>query len=141
MNMLRVLVVEDHFELQRLMASLLEARGFQVITCSNGGDALANLPAIDPDVLVTDLSMPVLDGERLSRAVRDHPLYAGIPIVVTTASPMDDGQVRRLASLEHTTILAKIDLLTLPAVIERMCSRSHRAPAPRHAVSRLSSTG
>ncbi|GAA5161909.1 sigma 54-interacting transcriptional regulator [Viridibacterium curvum] len=79
----RVLLVDDDTDLLRLLSIRLRASGFQVNPANGGENALAQLAMQRPDILVTDLRMPGLDGMALFDAVRrDHPT---LPVIVLTA--------------------------------------------------------
>jgi PleD family two-component response regulator len=79
-NIMRVLLVEDSSELRRLFARVLEGNGFEVCEAANGREALDCLPGFVPDVILTDLMMPVLDGFELIRRLRAMPTMAEVPI-------------------------------------------------------------
>ncbi|MEC5397126.1 sigma 54-interacting transcriptional regulator [Uliginosibacterium sp. H1] len=80
----RILLVDDDPDLLRLLSIRLKATGFEVIPADNGEAALATLAAHRPDVVVTDLRMPGLDGMALFDALRQsHPT---LPVIVLTAN-------------------------------------------------------
>ncbi|MCB9598585.1 MAG: response regulator [Sandaracinaceae bacterium] len=75
----RVLLVEDDDDLRELLAAKLERRGLTVVTATDGREALTQLEEGAPDVVVTDLGLPAMDGHTLARAIRrSHP---GLPLV------------------------------------------------------------
>lgn len=76
----KVLVADDDPKATAALSSLLESDGFSVQTASDGADALEKIAQSPPDVLVTDVNMPHLDGFGLMRAVRER--YPRIFIVV-----------------------------------------------------------
>ncbi|MFT3736888.1 MAG: sigma 54-interacting transcriptional regulator [Rhodocyclaceae bacterium] len=79
----RVLLVDDDVDLLRLLSIRLKASGFQVSPANGGEQALAQLATQRPDIVVTDLRMPGIDGMALFDAVRhDHPT---LPVIVLTA--------------------------------------------------------
>ncbi|MHB8876681.1 MAG: hybrid sensor histidine kinase/response regulator [Myxococcaceae bacterium] len=81
----RVLVVDDSATTRMLMASELEAAGFQVVTAPDGRRALEVLASEGADALVSDVDMPNLDGFELTRAVRASPALSGLPVVLVTS--------------------------------------------------------
>ncbi len=81
-----VLLVEDDGALRSIFKRALEMSGFVVHEATNGRDALHMLAPVDPDVLVTDLVMPVLDGVGLVRTKETRPDVAHIPVLLMTAS-------------------------------------------------------
>jgi DNA-binding response OmpR family regulator len=87
----RILVVEDDNDLRRMIKTMLTGVG-EVTTASDGAEAITLLNnLLDPDVIVTDLMMPRMDGLQLVKEIRANPKIANIPVIVLTAkgTPMD----------------------------------------------------
>ena len=80
-----VLLVEDHAELRHLYAQQLSMSGFDVIEAENGADAIAHTTACVPDVVLMDLSLPVMDGWEATRRLKNDERTAHIPVVALTA--------------------------------------------------------
>ena len=80
-----ILLVEDHPELRRLYAQQLELSGFDVIEAANGADAITHTAEHRPDVVLMDLSLPVLDGWEATRRLKTDHRTAHIPVVALTA--------------------------------------------------------
>ncbi len=78
-----VLVVDDEANVRRVLAALLEQAGYQAATAASAEEALGQVGALDPDVLLTDLRMGAMDGMALLSRVRE--LYPEIPVVLLTA--------------------------------------------------------
>jgi len=76
----RVLLVEDHADTRQMYAEFLGAH-FEVITAVDGEDALKTLRIHVPDVIVTDLSLPGMDGFELIAKVRADLMFQSIPII------------------------------------------------------------
>ena len=86
-----ILIVENEVSNRILIEKVLSTRGFRCLSASNGRDRKAALIApLDADVVVTDLSMPVLDGYRTTQLIRARPALAGVPIVAVTAYALND---------------------------------------------------
>jgi signal transduction histidine kinase/CheY-like chemotaxis protein len=81
-----VLIADDDADNRALVTALLESIGFIVQAVGNGRDALIRLGATRPDLVVTDLVMPFMDGIQLVRALRADPALAGIPVIAMSAS-------------------------------------------------------
>lgn len=77
----RILLVEDNAKLLRSMAFLLNVIGFEVMTACNGIEALDILRLRTPDVILSDIDMPGLNGYELLRQVRLDVRWSGIPFV------------------------------------------------------------
>ena len=80
-----VLLVEDQLELRQMYVQQLELGGFDVIEAENGADAVTNTAAHVPDVVLMDLSLPVLDGWEATRRLKADARTAHIPVVALTA--------------------------------------------------------
>jgi two-component system, cell cycle response regulator DivK len=80
-----VLIVEDQCELRQLYAQELTLSGFDVIEAGNGADAIAHTSERFPDVVLMDLSLPILDGWEATRRLKGDSRTAHIPVVALTA--------------------------------------------------------
>ncbi len=87
-----VLVVDDHWENRAVLVNLLQPLGFQLVEAQNGQEALNLLESVHPEVILTDLVMPVLDGFSLAREVRQLTHFKDIIIIAISASIYDDHQ-------------------------------------------------
>lgn len=85
----RILVVDDAWAVRMTMKQLLEDAGYRVDTAHNGNAALDTLRQSPPDLVITDLEMPELNGLELARRMRDFPDWAGIPRIMLTSRSAD----------------------------------------------------
>jgi CheY-like chemotaxis protein len=86
--MIRILVAEDNAVNRELLRELLEARGYAVFEACDGQEALRMIEQAQPDLLLLDIGMPVLDGFGVIRKIRDNPRLAMLPVVAVTAYAM-----------------------------------------------------
>ena len=93
----RILVVDDQRAIAEMMAGVLQGRGYEVLTAFDGETALRQVRAERPDLLVSDILMPGMDGYELCRRVRSDPLTALLPIVLVTSL---EPQAERINGLE-----------------------------------------
>jgi CheY-like chemotaxis protein len=89
---MRVLLVEDNDSLRSLFAHMLRGRGCEVHEVADGQQALDALARFTPDLVLTDLMMPVLDGFELMRRLRALPDLRSVPIVAMTALNSADAE-------------------------------------------------
>lgn len=82
----RVLVVDDRLANRELLGTVLGYYGHTVATAADGAAALAEIRKTMPDLVITDLLMPNMDGEELCRTLRADPATAALPIIIHTAS-------------------------------------------------------
>ncbi|MDP9107761.1 MAG: response regulator, partial [Pseudomonadota bacterium] len=80
-----IMVVDDSLTVRRVTQRLLTREGYQVVLAKDGVDALEQLQAITPDVMVVDIEMPRMDGFDLTRNVRDDERTRHIPIIMITS--------------------------------------------------------
>src|SRR5215472_15068889 len=85
-----ILVVENEVSNRILIERVLSTRGYRCISASNGREALELLDHEQVDLILTDLSMPVLDGYRTTQLIRARPGMAKVPIVAVTAFALND---------------------------------------------------
>lgn len=77
----RVLVVDDFDDAREMYAEYLEFAGFQVDTASNGAEAVAKAQAGTPDIILMDLSLPVMDGWEATRRIKQDARTRDIPVM------------------------------------------------------------
>jgi len=92
-----VLVVDDQPANVRLLQQVLTLTGYDVTTASSGAEALAKVPAENPDIVLLDVMMPLMDGYEVCRTLRAGTATALLPIVMVTAL---DPQEERLKGIE-----------------------------------------
>ena len=80
-----VLIVEDQVELRQMYAQELSISGFDVIEAGNGAEAISHAIDAGPDVVLMDLSLPVVDGWEATRRLKADTRTARIPVVALTA--------------------------------------------------------
>ena len=80
-----ILLVEDETELRQMYAEQLALSGFDVIEAGNGADAISRTTSDSPDVVLMDLSLPVLDGWEATRRLKSDARTSHIPVVALTA--------------------------------------------------------
>lgn len=79
-----VLVVEDDQSVQNLLTMLLEGEGFDVITAKDGLEGLVKLDLQHPSLVILDLMMPNVSGDRLFEEVRQDPRLRDVPILIVS---------------------------------------------------------
>ena len=121
----RILVVDDEPTLLATLRFNLEREGYEVITASDGGEAIALAENVRPDLVLLDLMLPGMHGFEICRALRKHTL---IPIVILTAR---SDEVDRIVGLE----VGADDYITKPfsmgELVARLRALLRRAGGPR----------
>ena len=95
MSKQKILVVEDNIDNQNLLRLLLEREDYQVITAFDGQDGLKKIHKEQPELIVLDLDMPIVNGWELTKQIKADRKIKDIPIVVVTAHvlPGDEHQI------------------------------------------------
>lgn len=81
-----LLIVEDDFRLRNVFSEVLSRNGYSVLQAANGSEGVLLAQEHLPDLVLTDLSMPVLDGWGVLSAIRSDPRTAAIPVVAVSAN-------------------------------------------------------
>jgi CheY-like chemotaxis protein len=85
-----ILIVENEISNRILIEKVLSTRGYRCLSASNGREALDLLDREVVDLILTDLSMPVLDGYRTIQLIRARPRISQVPIIAVTAYALND---------------------------------------------------
>ena len=81
----KIFAVDDNEINLKVVKTTLSQVGHEVITATNGVEALERVDSILPDVIILDISMPIMDGYEVCRKLRENPKTAQIPIIILTA--------------------------------------------------------
>ncbi|MCL4879956.1 MAG: threonine synthase [Anaerolineae bacterium] len=108
----QVLIIEDNVDSARLLRRVLENRGgYNVHVAEDGLQGLHMVETIHPDLIITDLMMPQMDGFQVIDTIKSHEHYSHIPIIVVTAKELTVKEMARLNS-QIDTILRKGSFLS-----------------------------
>jgi CheY-like chemotaxis protein len=92
-----VLIAEDFEDARELYRDYLQFSGFDVETATNGREAIEQALALQPDLILMDASMPVLDGWQATRELKANPSTRHIPVLALTAHAFDDARQEAMA--------------------------------------------
>src|SRR5215470_13288746 len=90
----RILVVDDDAWILRMVTTVLEKRGYEVEVARDGEEGLAQAQASPPDLIITDVMMPRLDGWALVKQLRARAELALVPVIFLTALGSDEDRIR-----------------------------------------------
>src|SRR5271167_301115 len=116
----RVLVVDDVAANVRLLEARLSAEYFDVVTASNGRDALAICERAECDMVLLDVMMPDLDGFEVCRRLKKNPATHHIPVVMVTALDQPSDRVRGLEAGADDFLTKPIPELALIARVRSL---------------------
>jgi diguanylate cyclase (GGDEF)-like protein len=109
-----VLVVDDDPDKLMLLKIALQTAGYNVCTATDGEEGLAAVNTYQPDLIITDVMMPRMDGYDLARRIRANPQTKFIPIIIQSAARHEAGDIRRgaeVGALGYITDPTDLDLL------------------------------
>ena len=96
--MTKILLVEDHEELWDFLSRRLRRRGFEVALAHDGRQALDQVAAEQPDIVLLDMDLPVMDGWTVARTLRGDQEASPVPIIALTAHAMAGDREKALAA-------------------------------------------
>jgi two-component system cell cycle response regulator DivK len=118
--MAKVLLVEDNPENRDMLSRRLLRRGFELCFAVDGAEAVSRTRDQKPDLILMDLSLPVIDGWEATRRIKADPETSGIPVIALTAHAMSGDREKALAAgcndydtkpVDLPRLLAKMDAL------------------------------
>lgn len=121
---LTILVAEDDLGTRLSISDYLECCGYSVVSAENGKDAIALLETCQPHLVVTDVSMPLMDGYELVRQVRRKPALRLLPIVFLTGRTDTDDRVRGYQLGCDVYLSKPFELPELGAIVRNLLDRS-----------------
>lgn len=122
----RLLVVDDEPNLLRAVAACLKSEGYEVNTARSGREALMQLAEVVPDLLVSDIRMPGMDGYQLARQLRGSPRTALVPIVFLTAKDETADRIEGFRAGVDAYLTKPFEPEELIAVVDGILSRVER---------------
>ena len=122
----RLLVVDDEPKLLSAVAACLRAEGFEVMTARGGAEALVRVAEGVPDLVVSDIRMPGVDGYQLARQLRSSPRTALVPVVFLTAKDETADRIEGFRSGVDAYLAKPFEPDELVAVIRNILDRVRR---------------
>ncbi len=125
-----LLLVEDHPDTRAMYATFLSAEGFEVAEADNGADGLRSVGRHAPEIVVTDLAMPAMDGFEFARRLRTSAATSAVPIIAVSGQAELLRERRRAEEAGIDVLLVKsgeLDLLVTE--IHRLLEASRQAMA------------
>jgi len=140
--MTKILIAEDNAVNRELLHELLEIRGYAVEEACDGEEALRMVKQSQPDILLLDIGMPLLDGFAVVSKIRENPLLASLPVVAVTAYAMQGDRDKILNSGFNGYLSKPVNARALAEELERLLgNRENRDAAPGQASGKTRAAG
>jgi two-component system KDP operon response regulator KdpE len=125
---MRILIVDDERQITRVLRTSLQSSGYEVSVASNGLEAFELFKSLSPDLIITDLAMPQMDGIELTRAIRR---LSETPIIVLSVREQETMKVAALDEGADDYMTKPFSMQELLARVRaNLRKRSHEEPAP-----------
>ena len=127
--MKKILVVDDDLTLRQVLQNSLEQKGYQVISVASAKDALVKFSQDIPDIIVSDVSMPEMDGFEFCRQLRSQPSGKLIPFIFLSAKKEVEDRIQGHTIGADSYLTKPFEMKELLANIEALIERSRRVHA------------
>ena len=117
-----IMVVEDYDDTRLLLKKGLEGLGYSVLEATNGQEAVDIAERENPDLILMDLDLPILDGIAATQRIRQQANLENVPIVAVTAYPMSYTHVKAFAKGCDEYMAKPIDMTELANLVNRYLS-------------------
>jgi DNA-binding NarL/FixJ family response regulator len=121
---LTILIVDDDLGIRLSVSDYLELAGYSVVMSENGQNALAMVSQHQPHLIVTDVTMPQMDGYELIRQVRRQPAFRLLPVIFLTARTNTDERIKGYQLGCDAYLPKPFELNELAAVVRNLLERS-----------------
>jgi CheY-like chemotaxis protein len=121
--MTKVLLVEDNEMNRDMLSRRLIRKGYAVALALDGGEAVTMASSEEPDIILMDMSLPVIDGWEATRRIKSNPATSRIPVIALTAHAMSGDREQALAAGCDDYDTKPIELPRLLGKIEGLLSR------------------
>jgi CheY-like chemotaxis protein len=128
--MTKILLVEDNEMNRDMLSRRLQRRGYDVVLAVDGAEGVATAATDIPDLVLMDMSLPVLDGWEATRRLKASPVTGHIPVIALTAHAMAGDRERAMSAGCDDYDTKPIDLARLLVKIEALLTREQGGAAP-----------
>ena len=122
--MARILYVEDNEDNIYMLSRRLQRKGFEVLVARDGAEAVETVKRDLPELVLMDLSLPVLDGWEATRRIKAEPATSAIPVIALTAHAMEGEREKALAAGCDDFDTKPVDLKRLLGKIDALLDRN-----------------
>jgi two-component system cell cycle response regulator DivK len=125
--MMRILIAEDQIDNREILARRLERKGHELHLAENGAEALEMAPKLMPDLVLMDVSLPIMSGVEATRRLKQSPDTASIPVIILTAHALPSVRLECEAAGCDGFATKPLDFPALLVAIDEVMARSAAA--------------
>lgn len=118
--MKKILIAEDNPANLELMKEVLSGRGYALIEASDGREALQKIDEVEPDLVLLDIQLPILDGFAVLLKLRQNPRFANVRIAAVTANAMKEDREKGMKAGFDAYISKPIDVAALRLQVDQL---------------------
>ena len=126
----KILVVDDEPSVRRLLRAVLSKSGYGVVEASDGDEGLRKALEENPNLIISDVLMPVQDGYQMARNLRDNPATESVPIIMLTGLNEEKDELKAFQEGVDDYIVKPVRAPVLRARVVALLSRAHAFCAP-----------
>lgn len=123
--MAKILIVEDNEPNRDMLSRRLERRGFEVVVAVDGAEGVAKSKSEHPDIVLMDMSLPVMNGWEATRAIKADPATQTMPVIALTAHSMPGDREKAMEAGCDDYDVKPVDL---PRLLEKMAALGVSTP-------------
>jgi CheY-like chemotaxis protein len=123
---MKILLVEDNEMNRDMLSRRLERKGYEVVIAVNGQEGVELVSSTRPDLILMDLSLPIIDGWEATRRIKADPATARIPVIALTAHAMAEDRAKAMAAGCDDFDIKPVDL---PRLLEKIDTLLRRSPS------------
>ncbi len=121
--MKKILVAEDNPASSELIIEVLSGRGYEIIEAGDGEQALQKIEETEPDLVLLDIQLPILDGFAVLSQLRQNPRFANLCVVAVTANVMKEDREKGLRAGFDAYIGKPIDAAALRLQVDQLLKK------------------
>jgi two-component system alkaline phosphatase synthesis response regulator PhoP len=123
-----ILIIEDNEGFRKNLGSQLQKHGYDVITAKDGLEGLNAVRKSNPDLVITDIMLPGLDGHKICRMIKFDKNFNHIPVIVLTARDLDADEETARKCGADAFVIKKTRIPIILDIIQRLLERNVAVP-------------
>ncbi len=122
----RILIVDDEPKIRQFVREILELQNYDVLTAASGPDALDQLRVAKVDLILLDISMPVMDGYEVYHLLKEHPRTKNVPVLIVTAQGERSDRLMGMDTPSYNYVTKPFEVEALLGKIREVLQHGHK---------------